>query len=69
MIDARGCACPLPVVMVQKAIKDEGLEAFEVMVDDRCAMENISRFAANQNFAIQVTEQENDEYLLKLSKK
>lgn len=68
MIDARGCACPLPVVMVQKAIKNEGLNALEVLVDNRCAVENISRYAASQNFKVQVTEQEDDEFLLKLAK-
>ena len=47
MIDARGYACPQPVVMVQQAVKASAPESLDVLVDDRCAVENITRFASN----------------------
>jgi len=56
MIDARGLSCPAPVVMVQKAVKQDAPASLEVLVDARVAVENISRFARNQGYAIAVTE-------------
>lgn len=67
MIDARGYACPLPVVMVQKAVKDSGKPAeLEVLVDNRCAVENVTRFAKNQGYQVAVTDQADGDFLLKL---
>ena len=45
MIDARGYSCPMPVVMVQKEVKKSAPDTLEVLVDDPCAVENITRFA------------------------
>ena len=33
MVDARGYLCPMPVVMVQNAIKKDNPAALEVLVD------------------------------------
>ena len=44
MIDARGQLCPMPVIMVQKAAKENPAE-IQVLVDDPCAVDNITRFA------------------------
>ena len=38
-----------------------------VLVDNQCAVDNVSRFAANQGYAVQVEAQGAD-FLLKLSK-
>ena len=40
MVDARGLLCPMPVVMVQKAVKDGHPAEIEVLLDDACAVEN-----------------------------
>lgn len=50
MVDARGYVCPMPVVMVQKEIKKNAPASLEVMVDNVCAVENITRFAANNGY-------------------
>lgn len=68
MIDARGLACPQPVVLVQKAVKNGSPNMVEVQVDDRCAVENISRFAAHQGYGVSVTEQGED-FTLVLTKR
>lgn len=67
MIDARGLLCPMPVVMVQKEVKKSAPAALEVLVDNRCAVENVSRFAAAQGYRVAVEEQ-GDDFLLQLSK-
>lgn len=69
MIDARGYACPMPVVMVQKAVKQGAPEALEVLVDNQCAVENVSRFAGNSGYAVEVRPAEDDEFNLLLTKK
>ena len=58
MIDARGLVCPMPVAMVQKV---------EVMVDDQCAVENITRYATNAGYAVSV-DKEGTDYRLTLKK-
>lgn len=56
MIDARGYACPMPVVMVQKEIKKNAPSELTVLVDNRCAAENVTRFASNHGYTVTVTE-------------
>ena len=48
MVDARGLLCPMPVVMVQKAVKDGHPAEIEVLLDDACAVENVTRYANRQ---------------------
>ena len=45
MVDARGYSCPMPVIMVQKAVKDGAPQTLEVLVDNQCSLENVTRFA------------------------
>lgn len=68
MIDARGYSCPMPVVMVRQAVKEKGPDTLEVLVDNRCAVENIKRFGNNQGYAVDVTPREEDFFLV-LTKK
>ena len=55
MIDTRGLSCPIPVVMVQKAVKDAPAK-LEVLADAEVAVENITRFARSQGYEVAVTE-------------
>lgn len=52
MIDARGYACPMSVVMVQKEVKKNAPAALEVLVDNQCAVENVTRFAENHGYQV-----------------
>ncbi len=45
-IDARGLACPEPVIRTKKALEDGGFDFLEVTVDNPAAKENVTRFAA-----------------------
>ncbi len=67
MIDARGQSCPIPVVMVQNAVKKSHPAELQVQVDSMVCVENISRYAATQGYAVTVKEN-GGEYTLTLSK-
>jgi tRNA 2-thiouridine synthesizing protein A len=65
-LDARGCACPEPVVMTRNALKQDS-SGVTVLVDNTCAVENISRFASNSGYQVNVT-QDGTEFRLTLKK-
>ena len=67
MVDARGYSCPMPVIMVQKAVKNGAPDMLEVMVDNRCSLENVTRFANNQGYKV-VSSQEGEDFKLVLTK-
>ena len=56
MVDARGLLCPMPVVMVQKEVKVNKPAALDVLVDDPCPVEYVSRIANSQGYKVAVTE-------------
>ena len=67
IVDARGFACPMPVVMVQKEVKAAAPAELEVLVDDKCAVENVTRFAEGQGYTVTVAE-DDGEFTLCLKK-
>jgi selenium metabolism protein YedF len=58
LVDARGLACPQPVVLTRKALLEPGTRRVVVLVDSQVSVENIQRMARSQgwNAAIQVGE-------------
>ncbi|MBQ8860431.1 MAG: sulfurtransferase TusA family protein [Ruminococcus sp.] len=54
MVDARGYLCPMPVIMVQKEVKENAPATLEVLVDDECAKENVTRFGKSQGYNVAV---------------
>lgn len=65
VIDARGLACPEPVVLTQQASRQ--YDAFEVLVDNEVAVQNITRFCTNKKLKLQVQE-EGRQWRLSISK-
>ena len=66
MIDARGRSCPEPVLMLRRAMESKEPQ-YEIMVDNRVSVENITRYARHAGY--RVTEQDNgDEWVLRLEK-
>jgi len=59
-LDARGLACPAPVLMTKEAVEKDGLNTVEVIVDNQAAKENVSRFLGFQQYSVSTTEEEND---------
>ncbi len=48
-IDARGQSCPTPVIRTKRAI-DAGAAEITVLLDERVAVENVSRLARNSGY-------------------
>jgi len=60
LIDCRGLACPAPVLRAKDAIDKEGLNEFTVIVDNKAARQNVSRFLESQGFNVSVDQAGND---------
>lgn len=68
MIDARGYSCPTPVVMVQTEYRRlNAPDCLEVLVDDPCAVQNVTRFGQNMGYQVE-TQIEGHDFRLTLSK-
>ena len=67
MVDARGYSCPIPVVMVQRAVKAEDPQNLTVLVDERVCVENVTRFAKASGYSVTVT-RDGDDFKLELTK-
>jgi TusA-related sulfurtransferase len=57
----------MPVVMVQKEVKSHAPTALDVLVDDPCAVENVTRFANGVGYQVRVTKEGSD-FKLSLTK-
>ena len=51
-LDARGLACPAPVLMTKDAVERDNLDTVVVLVDNEAAKENVSRFLGSQHFSV-----------------
>lgn len=58
-LDARGLSCPEPVVMIRKAMQS-GEDAYEMVVDNHAAKENVTRYAEHQGYTVTVTQEGSD---------
>lgn len=66
MIDARGRSCPEPVIMIKKAMTTKE-NCYEMLVDNRVSVENVTRFAKHEGYAI-IVEEQGEDYLLRMTK-
>ena len=53
-IDARGLACPAPVLQTKNAVDKEAPDKVEVLVNNEAAKQNVSRFLESQNYGVLV---------------
>jgi selenium metabolism protein YedF len=60
-VDARGLACPQPVVLTMKAIANA--EHVTVIVDNQAAIENVTRLARSRGFSVDVRAASDGTYL------
>ena len=67
IIDARGLACPQPVLMTKKAMAETGLDALTTIVDGPTAEANLSRMAKKAGWQV-VAEAKDDGTYLHLSR-
>ncbi len=63
-LDARGLACPAPVLMAKDAVDRDHLDRVEVMVDSDAAKENVSRFLGSRHFSVNASQEGKDYKIL-----
>lgn len=59
-IDARGQACPRPVLMTKQAIEQEAPEILKVIVDNEAASQNVSRFFKSKDYQAEVENRDSE---------
>ncbi|WDP91240.1 MAG: sulfurtransferase-like selenium metabolism protein YedF [Desulfobacter sp.] len=62
-IDARGLACPEPVIRTKKGLEEEKSTQVQVVVDNPASQENVRRFLESQGFQTAV-EQAGEDYFI-----
>jgi selenium metabolism protein YedF len=66
-IDARGLACPQPVIAVKKALDGLASGVVTAIVDNAVAKENVVKFAVAKNCGVSIEEQ-NGHYYIRITK-
>jgi selenium metabolism protein YedF len=61
IVDARGLACPQPVILTGKALKESN--TVTVIVDDETPKDNVSRIAIKKGYNVKVEEKDGDFYI------
>lgn len=62
-IDARGLACPAPVLQTKAALQEEDVEQIRVVVDNAPSQQNVQRFLESQGFTTRL-ELSGEDYLV-----
>lgn len=65
-IDARGLSCPEPVIMTKNALESKEA-AYDILVDNVTAKENVTRFASHQGYQVKA-EEKGEDFVLHLKK-
>ncbi len=63
-IDARGLACPAPVLQTKAAIEEVNPSFIKVIVDNEASKQNVCRFLESQNFKTSVQNEGNDFHVI-----
>ena len=67
-VDARGDACPLPVVKAKKAIAElNGAGEVEVLVDNEIAVQNLTRLAESKGCTIETEKRSEKEFCVTIT--
>ena len=63
-IDARGLACPAPVLQAKEAVEEVNPDLIKVIVDNEASKQNVCRFLKSQNFDTDVQKDGKDFYVI-----
>ena len=66
IIDARGLACPQPVILTRKALTEGGFELLEVVVNNASSKENVVRFATHAGCIVESVDQSGTESRIRI---
>jgi selenium metabolism protein YedF len=61
-LDCKGLACPQPVLETKRVIEGGEASQIRIIVDNYTSRENVTRFAVNQGFQVDVNEQPGEVY-------
>ncbi|SDN43546.1 TusA-related sulfurtransferase [Desulfonauticus submarinus] len=67
-VDARGLSCPQPVILALDKMKELGKGEFEIILDTRTALENVSRAAGSKGWEVEIKEESEEIIVLKIKK-
>lgn len=67
-VDARGLACPMPVIKTKKALEEIKEGIVDVVVSDNVPKENILKFAKSINCEATVMKDEDEEKIIRIIK-
>ncbi len=67
-VDARGLSCPQPVLMTLDEIKAGKSDEIVVMVDNDASKENVSRAAVSRGWVVDVIDEKEGVFSLKIKK-
>ncbi len=59
-IDAKGMACPAPVIQTKATIEEESPESINIVVDNEAASQNVSRFLQSRHYKVTLERLGND---------
>ena len=59
-IDARGLACPQPVILAKNAIRELMSGTVKIVVDNESSGENLKKFAINNNLRVEIEIKDGD---------
>ena len=65
-IDARGLACPAPVLQTKAVLQEEQPEALRVVLDNAASQQNVQRFLESQGYRT-VLQQQGEDYWVSAS--
>ena len=63
-IDARGLACPAPVLQTKAAVDEGNPDTLKVIVDNEASKQNVCRFLKSQHFDIEVQKHGKDFFVI-----
>ena len=63
-IDARGLACPAPVLRTKAVVEQEDSNTVKVVVDNEAAQQNVERFLESQGFETSLEKDGNDFFII-----
>ncbi len=67
-IDARGLACPQPVLLTMEAIKSTSDSAIEILVDNEAGRENVGRAAVTQGWSVAQSDEIGEDFRILIKK-
>ncbi len=59
-INAKGLACPAPVLKAKEAIEEDNPKEIVILVDNEAAKQNVSRFLASRGYSVTTEEKEGE---------